>query len=194
MIEKVRRIVTGEPGPGTEAVFTHVEEVEPLAVGETRHYWIWGYDETPKLPYYSTEPYDAYSMFPPPPTGLRVTGVVFGPKEPTGGWTVDKAPQSQAPQGQEEPSALRRKITEAVPHGRLTGSKPTMHRTDTIDLGIVMSGEITVELEGGDEQKMRPGDVYVQNGAMHAWRNDGAEPAYVVFVNLPAERVRPAGG
>jgi mannose-6-phosphate isomerase-like protein (cupin superfamily) len=183
----MRRIVTGEPGEGTTAVFTHVEEVEPLVVGETKLYWIWGYDETPTLPYNNTEPYEPYSMFP-PPGGLRVTAVVFPPSAPTGGWTVKDYEGAATPVGQEAAAEKRRQMTEAVPHGRLTGSKPTMHRTDTIDFGFVLSGEVVVELEGGGEQTMRPGDVYVQNGALHAWRNDGSEPALVAFVNLPAER------
>jgi quercetin dioxygenase-like cupin family protein len=63
-----------------------------------------------------------------------------------------------------------------------------MHRTDMIDVGIVVSGELVSELEGGVEQTLKPGDVYIQNGAMHAWRNDTDEPALIVFVTVPAER------
>jgi mannose-6-phosphate isomerase-like protein (cupin superfamily) len=187
MIERIRRIVTGEVGEGPAAVFTHVEEVEPLVVGESKLYWIWGYDETPTLPYHSTEPYEPYSMFP-PPNGLRVTAVVFPPKAPTGGWTVRGYQGAAAPAGEEAAAEKRRQMTEAVPHGRLKGSQPTMHRTDTIDFGFVLSGEVVVELEDGGEQTMGLGDVYIQNGAMHAWRNDGSEPAVVAFVNVPAKR------
>ena len=38
-----------------------------------------------------------------------------------------------------------------------------MHRTDTIDVGFVLSGEVVIELEGGGEQTMRPGDAYALN-------------------------------
>ncbi len=178
MVSRIRRIVTGEPGPGTEAVFTHVEEVEPLVVGRSKTYWVWGHDEVPSLPYASTAPYEPYSMFP-PPGGTRVTVVAFPPQEEG----------ISTPADSETPAAeLRRRLQQAVPHGRLTGSKPTMHRTDTVDIGFVLSGEVIVELEGGEEQAMTPGDVYIQHGAMHAWRNDGAESAVVAFVNLPARR------
>lgn len=63
---------------------------------------------------------------------------------------------------------------------------PGMHTTPTVDYGIVLSGEITVELDDGVMTTLRPGDTIVQQGARHAWRNLLPGPATVAFVLLGA--------
>jgi hypothetical protein len=75
----------------------------------------------------------------------------------------------------------------AQPHGMLRGAGG-MHRTDTIDIGVVVSGEVTVESEDGSRVTMGPGDVYIQNGAIHAWRTNPDNPALVVYVLVGAGR------
>ena len=62
------------------------------------------------------------------------------------------------------------------------------HATDTIDIAFVISGEIGLEQEG-TEVTLRPGDVLVQMGAMHTWRNRGSEPCVMGFVLVGTERV-----
>jgi hypothetical protein len=57
-----------------------------------------------------------------------------------------------------------------------------MHRTDTIDYGAVLAGELTLVLEDGSETILRPGDVIVQNGVVHGWRNAGPVTAVALFV------------
>lgn len=64
-----------------------------------------------------------------------------------------------------------------------------MHATDTLDYGVVVSGEIVLITETG-ETTLKAGDVVIDRGVKHAWRNDGAEPCRVVFVFVPAETVR----
>ncbi|KAK2613828.1 hypothetical protein N8I77_000707 [Diaporthe amygdali] len=46
-----------------------------------------------------------------------------------------------------------------------------MHRTQSLDYGIVTDGEAECVLEDGTAQLMRPGDVMVQRYTVHAWRN-----------------------
>jgi len=58
---------------------------------------------------------------------------------------------------------------------------PAMHTTRTIDYGIVLSGEIDLELDEG-EVHLTPGDVVVQRGTRHAWRNRGSAPCTMAFV------------
>ena len=65
---------------------------------------------------------------------------------------------------------------------------PGMHTTDTIDYGIVMSGEVWLELDDGAEVHLRPGDCVVQNGTRHAWRNKGSETCIMAFVMVGARR------
>ncbi len=57
-----------------------------------------------------------------------------------------------------------------------------MHRTATVDYGIVLAGELTLVLEDGSETPLRAGDVIVQNGVVHGWRNTTQAAAVVAFV------------
>jgi len=57
-----------------------------------------------------------------------------------------------------------------------------MHRTQSVDYGIVLEGEVVSVLGSGEEYVMRRGDVTVQRATMHAWRNDSAtEWARIIF-------------
>lgn len=58
---------------------------------------------------------------------------------------------------------------------------PFMHRTETIDYAIVLSGEITMLLDES-EVTLRAGEVLIQRGTNHAWTNRTDEPARVLFV------------
>lgn len=73
---------------------------------------------------------------------------------------------------------------------KLEPDDPGMHTTDSVDYGIVLSGEIHLELDDGARTACAPGTVVVQRGTRHAWRNVGTEPAYVAFIVLGAD---PAG-
>ena len=66
---------------------------------------------------------------------------------------------------------------------------PGMHTTDSIDYGIVLEGEIALELDDGKEVLMREHDVTIQHGNRHAWRNRSDRPATLLFVLLGARRV-----
>lgn len=68
------------------------------------------------------------------------------------------------------------------------GSSP-MHATDTIDYIVVMQGEVVFVTETG-ETLLRAGDVLVDRGNMHAWRNDSDQPCRIMNVLSPAH---PAG-
>ncbi|RYC80442.1 hypothetical protein BFJ63_vAg16678 [Fusarium oxysporum f. sp. narcissi] len=58
-----------------------------------------------------------------------------------------------------------------------------MHRTQSLDYGIVLEGEIELVLDSGETQMMHRGDVAVQRGTMHAWRNpSSSEWARMIFV------------
>jgi quercetin dioxygenase-like cupin family protein len=60
-------------------------------------------------------------------------------------------------------------------------SRSPMHRTETIDYGIVLAGNVTLILDDG-ETELAPGDVVVQRGTNHAWANPSDEPARMAFV------------
>ena len=65
---------------------------------------------------------------------------------------------------------------------------PGMHRTDTVDYAIVLSGEIWLEVDDGNDTLLRPTDVVVQQGTRHAWRNKSDAQAVVAFFMVGARR------
>ena len=50
-------------------------------------------------------------------------------------------------------------------------SKPLMHRTQSLDYGVVLEGTIEMVLDSGETRILQRGDVAVQRGTMHGWRN-----------------------
>ena len=52
------------------------------------------------------------------------------------------------------------------------GCPPSMHRTETIDYVIVLSGEIDMDMDDSTV-KLKAGDVDIQRGTNHAWANRG---------------------
>ena len=67
------------------------------------------------------------------------------------------------------------------------GKDPYMHRTDTIDYALVMSGECDMLLDNDEEVHMSAGDVMVQRGTWHGWANRGTEPCQIAFILIGAK-------
>jgi mannose-6-phosphate isomerase-like protein (cupin superfamily) len=59
---------------------------------------------------------------------------------------------------------------------------PAMHKTNTVDYAIVFDGEMWLELDDAKTVHLKRGDVVVQNGTRHAWRNKGTKPVTMLFV------------
>ncbi len=70
------------------------------------------------------------------------------------------------------------------------GVRSPMHRTNSVDYGIVLEGELDMEMDGGDRVHLAVGDVVVQRGTNHAWINDGDTPAKMAWILIDAEPVR----
>lgn len=73
------------------------------------------------------------------------------------------------------------------------GLEARMHRTDSIDYIVVMSGEIDMELDNGVEVHIKAGDVMVQRGTVHNWINRGTESCVLAVILIHADPVV-AGG
>src|SRR5262245_24400924 len=108
-------------------------------------------------------------------------------------WTTDGAPADIAV-GEKVEDMGARKLGTAPPRNGsrfvvidyLPGNKGVMHRTDTIDYVIVLSGEIDMEMDASTV-KLKAGDVLVQRGTHHAWQNRGTAPARLAFVLIDAK-------
>lgn len=67
------------------------------------------------------------------------------------------------------------------------GQQIPMHRTQTLDYGIVLKGEVDWELDSGQVKRLTQGDLIVQRGAAHAWVNRGQTPVEIAFVQIAAK-------
>jgi quercetin dioxygenase-like cupin family protein len=67
------------------------------------------------------------------------------------------------------------------------GKVSPMHKTNSVDYGIVLWGEVEMRLDSGEATRLKPGDIVVQRGTNHAWANVGATPARMVFALIDAE-------
>ena len=108
-------------------------------------------------------------------------------------WSTDGMPADIAI-GDEIEDAGARNLGTAPPAGgtRFTvndippGAEGVMHRTETLDYVIVLSGELDMEMDDSTVT-LKAGDVMVQRGTNHAWINRGTEYARVAFVLIDAK-------
>jgi quercetin dioxygenase-like cupin family protein len=63
-----------------------------------------------------------------------------------------------------------------------------VHASDTVDFAVVLSGEVLLELDPGEQRTLKAGDVIIQNGTRHRWENLGQEPATLAVVLIGTER------
>jgi uncharacterized cupin superfamily protein len=61
-----------------------------------------------------------------------------------------------------------------------------MHRTETIDYGIVLEGELTLILDVG-ETVVRAGDIVIQRGTTHGWANRSKRHCRIAFILIDGE-------
>lgn len=74
------------------------------------------------------------------------------------------------------------------------GQQSPFHRTSSLDYGIVLSGQLELELDDGEKTLLGPGDIVVQRGTMHLWRNPSeTETCRIVFVLTEATPVEIGG-
>ena len=128
---------------------------------------------------------DGKSVFlsdgPTPTTRTAADGVLFHEL-----WSTDATP---APIAAQEPEPTERDLT--VPPGpngvkiRINaippGAASPMHRTETIDYGVVLEGEIVLILEDS-ETTLGPGDVVIQRGTDHKWENRSSGETRIAFI------------
>ena len=75
----------------------------------------------------------------------------------------------------------------------LPGQQSPMHRTNSIDYGIVLKGEIELELEDGRKTSVGENGVIIQRGTNHLWRNTTDQPCRIAFILIEAPAYRHNG-
>jgi quercetin dioxygenase-like cupin family protein len=102
-------------------------------------------------------------------------------------WSTNAAPAPIAATEPMEPTS-RPLITPPDANGTIVrftdipaGERSPMHRTETIDYGIVLEGEIHLVLDDA-EVRLGVGDVVVQRGTDHAWDNRSDRTTRMAFI------------
>ena len=62
-----------------------------------------------------------------------------------------------------------------------------MHRTNTIDIIVVMDGQIDMELDDGVETHLNKGDIMIQQGTNHAWWNRSKYTCRLAIILIDAK-------
>jgi quercetin dioxygenase-like cupin family protein len=117
-------------------------------------------------------------------------------------WVTDQTP---VPIAATEPEPTERPIRVPPPRNgvmiRYTemepGGESPMHRTQTLDVGVVLEGETWLLLDDGSETRVGPGDAVVQRGTNHAWVNRSDRPVLMLFVLIDgtvSEELRATAG
>ncbi len=170
----VRRIVTGHDKNGKAIVIADGESPNILRPDnrpgvEINNMWV--LDEAPCKPLGEEETVKDRQIGLLPPKNGSVFRVIKFPPEKDWIGNVDKeaAKASFASIGAEGASDQGE-----PPH-------PLMHKTETIDFAMCVSGEIYLVLDDS-EVLMKPGDTCVQRGTNHAWSNRSDEDCYMMFV------------
>jgi mannose-6-phosphate isomerase-like protein (cupin superfamily) len=63
---------------------------------------------------------------------------------------------------------------------------PLMHRTESVDYGVVIAGAIVLILDDS-EVALKTGDVVIQRGTNHAWANRTSEMCRMLFMLVDGE-------
>lgn len=139
------------------------------------HAQIWATAPVPVLAAEVFDPTPILESFHPPPGGTQFMFVTFPPDSVMQALEFDGA-------------AARAENVRAVPGIGERFEPSGMHKTDTVDYGIVLEGEIWLELDDGQLEHLGKHDVVVQYGPRHAWRNRTDKPTLMAFVLIGACR------
>lgn len=172
----VRRVVTGHDRQGRAIIQEDgaVPRVQRIGgdIGPMFHE-VWNTRETPVLIDASSgEPREEGIVLSPPSNGTRIR-VLDIPPEGDGikNMTPEEAEAHFAEIGAGHASNAAR---EGARHA-------LMHRTETIDYGIVLEGELVLIMDEG-ETIVRAGDIVIQRGTNHGWANRSDKNCRICFI------------
>ena len=159
--QKIRRVLLAEREDGSSFVAKEEQvEASPFpGIGEL--FTLWGADEAFQLPDAGTKPVTDGTF--PPLGGFRVFMTRFAPREDVG------------------------TLSGNMPHDDMPSAND-VHSSNTVDVNMVLSGTLDCLLSDGSRISLQAGDSIVLNGAAHAWENNSAEEAVMLFFLVGANR------
>jgi mannose-6-phosphate isomerase-like protein (cupin superfamily) len=180
MRKQIRRVVTGHDERGRAVVLSdgpaplvHVNKLNP----DWYSIDLWRTHETPaKIVSRAEEPTSGPRRQMPTKNGTVLRINHFPPETETV-QTMTPADSLRVFEGLGNPAAAT--------FGK-GGRHPLMHRTETIDYAIILSGQITMVMDDQDVE-LEAGDIVIQCGTNHAWSNRSKEPCMVAFILIDGD-------
>lgn len=175
MLHPIHRIVTGHNASGQATILfdSHARETLEFPgwadAGSTE---LWATNETP-ADANSTDDRARPMRHDPEPGGTLFRVVQVPPESDQ---QLDPGAVFDAMGSQNKPDAAAR------------AQHPSMHRTDSVDYLVVISGEMTMLMEDGTQAHLRPGDCIVQQASLHAWVNTTDKPCLLAAILIDATK------
>jgi quercetin dioxygenase-like cupin family protein len=173
MIKAIRRVVTGHDARGRSIFLSDGPSPHVLTIPGRSDFGLTNLWVTDRAPASNTGSADAGArpvVLEPPRNGTIFRVVEFPPDGAPGGFDRKAAFAAMGAGHAMDPDASRH---------------PGMHKTDTVDFALVLSGEIWALMDEG-ETLLRAGDTLVQRGTNHAWSNRSDQPCLVAFILVSA--------
>lgn len=178
---KIRRVVTGHDENGKAIVIedrlapaVHTNPLRPGHISVD----LWKTDAAPVvLKKTEPDPMTGKRQIHPPPRGTVFRIAQIAPEtEAIRNISPEQSRAVFAAMGNESASTA----------GTKAGRHPFMHRTESVDYAVVLSGEITLLLDDQDVA-LKAGDVVIQRGTNHAWSNRSGQPVMMLYVLIDGE-------
>jgi len=171
-----RRIVTGHDAEGDAIIQEDgpPPRVQPIG-GEIGpiFYEVWNTRETPaRIDRASGEPAEDGITLAPPKNGTRIRVLDIPPEDSR---IAELTPEEAQAHFAEVGAGA------ASSHASNGSRHAFMHRTETVDYGIVLEGELTLIVDKG-ETVVRAGDIVIQRGTNHGWANRSDRNCRIAFI------------
>ena len=173
-----KRVVTGHDAHGLAVVARSGPTPNnfPLkAVPGTVFYEVWNSTASPAVLDNGDDPTDQPLLLSPMPLGSVIRVVDIPPDSVQNQVSAADAAAAFAEIGQAHAGT-----------SQADSKHKLMHRTETLDYGVVTEGEVWLVLDGEDVHLKR-GDIVVQRGTNHAWSNRTEQMARMVFILLDGQ-------
>ena len=173
-----KRVVTGHDAHGLAVVASSGPTPNnfPLkAVPGTVFYEVWNSKASPAVLDNGDDPTNQPLQLSPMPMGSVIRVVDIPPDSVQNQVSAEDAAAAFAEIGQAHAGT-----------GQADSKHKLMHRTETLDYGVVTEGEVWLVLDGEDVHLKR-GDIVVQRGTNHAWSNRTEQMARMVFILLDGQ-------
>lgn len=171
-----RRVVTGHNAEGKAVILEDGPPPRAQRIGGEigpMFYEIWNTRATPApIDRSSGEPQENGIILAPPKNGTRIRVLEIPPDDAR----VNSLSAEEARAHFAEIGAA-----DASSHSGASSRHAFMHRTQTIDYGIMLEGELTLIMDIG-ETTVRAGDIVIQRGTNHGWANRSGRPCRIAFI------------